>query len=134
MTSGLINPNNYKIVIRHPPMNIAPITISEALHSLFRVVDVELENWTSPNRRNTPIAYGGISIYVRCNSLAEALNIPGYVMLSGHKIKIWHAGLKRCEICNEKGHGTNEHEKIERRMKQVKKQRRAAKRRRLSRQ
>ena len=89
-TSGLINHNNYRIIIRHPPLNMSPIAISEAIHSSFRLIDVELENWKSPNRRNTPLAYGGLSVYIRCNNRDEALDIPGYLMIAGHKIKIWH--------------------------------------------
>ena len=76
VTSGLINHKNYRITIRHVPASLSIAAISEAINSRYKVIDVEVENWTSPNRRQTPLAYGGIQLYVRCESQEEALAIP----------------------------------------------------------
>ena len=77
MTSGLINHKNYRITIRYVPTTLPIVAISEAINSRYKVIDLEVENWTSPNRRNVPMAYGGIHVYVRCQTKEEALEIPG---------------------------------------------------------
>ena len=41
------------------------IAICEAINTKYKIVDVEVKNWRSPNRNNTPLAYGGFSAYVR---------------------------------------------------------------------
>ena len=56
-TSGLINHKNYRLQCRYPPSGLPGAVIIEALNSKYKVVDVELENWTSPNRRNMPLNY-----------------------------------------------------------------------------
>ena len=96
-TSGLINHANYRVSCRHLPMGLPITVITEAMNSRYKLIDVEVENWTSPNRRHVPMAYGGITMYVRCQDKEEALNMPEYIEVAGHQIKLWHAGLKKCE-------------------------------------
>ena len=96
-TSGLVNHRNYRIQIRNPPTNLSAIAISEAINTRYQVVDMEVENWRSPNKTESQIAYGGISIYVRCESREDAFNIPAKIEVAGHQIKIWHQGMKKCE-------------------------------------
>ena len=93
-------------------MHLPIAVISEAINTRYKVIDVEVENWTSPNRRNTPIAYGGVHIYVRCQTKEEALAIPELVEIAGHTLRLRHQGLKKCEECQEQGHSTEEHERI----------------------
>ena len=95
VTSGLINHKNYRITIRHVPANLPITTISEAINSRYKVIDLEIENWSSPNRRHTPIAYGGIHLYVRCESQEEALAIPRCVEIAGHTLRLRHQGLRK---------------------------------------
>ena len=52
VTSGLINHKNYRITIRYVPTHLPIAVISEAINSSYKVIDVEVENWASPNWRN----------------------------------------------------------------------------------
>lgn len=115
--------------MRQPKAGISTIAICEAINTHYKIIDVEVENWRSPNRSNIPLAYGGIAIYVRCENLEEAFNISQHLEIAGHEVKIWHQGLKKCEKCGGMGHKESEHEKVTKRMEQVKKQRRLARKR-----
>ena len=70
-TDGLLNYKNYAISIKRT-MGIPIAVIAEALGQTFPVIDVTVENWKSPNRTNN-INYGGIIVYVRCQSYKKRL-------------------------------------------------------------
>ena len=91
------------------------------MNSRYKVIDVEVENWTSQKRKQTSLAYGGFSMYIRCQSAEEALSIPKKIEISGHQIKLYHSGCKTCETCGKQGHATREHEAIHRESKKTNK-------------
>ena len=97
-------------------MGIPIAVIAEALGQTFPVIDVTVENWKSPNKTSN-INYGGITVYVRCQSVQEALDIPGKIQIGEQEIGIWHAGMKLCTECGERGHTAQGHEYVMKRRK-----------------
>ena len=63
------------------------------------------------NGEAQPIQYGGLECYFEFNSLDEALNMPGHIVVEGVQVRLKHKGQYYCKQCGMRGHTEPYHEK-----------------------